>query len=492
VNSLTSIGISIVGTAGNDRLNGSPGNDLLDGRAGADTMTGGTGDDTYFVDNTRDIVTEVAGGGVDTVNTTITWALGAELENLNLLGTAAINATGNAKANVINGNSAANVMAGGAGNDTYVVDDAGDVVIELPGGGSDLVKASVSYVLGAEVEKLILTGTAAINATGNAMANAITGNSAANVLDGGAGADTLAGGAGNDIYVVDNVRDVVTEASGAGTDLVNASVSYTLTANVEKLTLTGSSAINATGNTLANVLVGNSAANVLNGGAGADTMTGGDGDDSYVVDNARDVIVEVAGGGIDSVSSSVTYTLASEVDNLMLTGTAAINATGNAQANRLTGNSAANTLTGGAGNDTLSGGAGKDTLAGGAGDDTYLLARGFGADTVQENDATPGNLDTALFGAGISSSQLWFRHVGANLEVSVIGTSDKLVVSNWYTGDQYRVEEFKTSNGATLLQSQVQNLVSAMAAFAPPATGQTTLSASYTSSLAPVIAANWH
>jgi Ca2+-binding RTX toxin-like protein len=501
VNSLTSIGISIVGTAGNDRLNGSPGNDLLDGRAGADTMTGGTGDDTYFVDNTRDIVTEVAGGGVDTVNTTITWALGAELENLNLLGTAAINATGNAKANVINGNSAANVltggagadtMAGGAGNDTYVVDDAGDVVIELPGGGSDLVKASVSYVLGAEVEKLILTGTAAINATGNAMANAITGNSAANVLDGGAGADTMAGGAGNDIYVVDNVRDVVTEASGAGTDLVNASVSYTLTANVEKLTLTGSSAINATGNTLANVLVGNSAANVLNGGAGADTMTGGDGDDSYVVDNARDVIVEVAGGGIDSVSSSVTYTLASEVDNLMLTGTAAINATGNAQANRLTGNSAANTLTGGAGNDTLSGGAGKDTLAGGAGDDTYLLARGFGADTVQENDATPGNLDTALFGAGISSSQLWFRHVGANLEVSVIGTSDKLVVSNWYTGDQYRVEEFKTSNGATLLQSQVQNLVSAMAAFAPPATGQTTLSASYTSSLAPVIAANWH
>ncbi|CAN5567064.1 hypothetical protein BH11PSE7_BH11PSE7_33800 [soil metagenome] len=501
VNSLTRSVISIAGTASNDRLSGTPGDDILDGAAGADTMTGGAGDDAYFVDNTRDVVTEVAGGGVDTVNTTITWTLGAELENLNLLGTAAINGTGNAAANVINGNGAANVltggagadtMSGGAGNDTYGVDNAGDVVIELAGGGNDLVKASVSYVLGSDIERLILTGSAAINATGNTLANALTGNSAANVLDGGAGADTMAGGAGNDIYVVDNAGDVVTEASGAGTDLVNASVSYKLTANVEKLTLTGSSAIDATGNTLANALVGNSAANVLNGGAGADTMTGGAGDDSYVVDNARDVIVEVAGGGTDSVSSSVTYALASEVENLILTGTAAINGTGNAQANRLTGNAAANTLTGGAGNDTLSGGAGKDTLAGGTGDDIYLLARGYGADTIQENDATPGNHDTVLFDAGISTSQLWFRHVGANLEVSVIGTSDKLVVSNWYTGDSYRVEEFKTSNGASLLQSQVQNLVSAMAAFAPPPTGNATLSASYTASLAPVIAANWH
>ncbi|MBC7377662.1 MAG: putative Ig domain-containing protein, partial [Burkholderiaceae bacterium] len=491
----------LTGNGAANTLTGSAGDDTLDGGAGADKLIGGADDDTYFVDNTGDVVTEVAGGGVDTINASISWTLGAEVENLNLTGTAAINGTGNALANVINGNSAANLlngnagadtMAGGAGNDTYVVDNAGDVVIELAGGGTDLVNSGISYVLGAELEKLTLTGTAATSATGNSLANTLTGNSGANILDGGAGADAMAGGGGNDIYFVDNVGDVVTEASGAGTDLVKASVTYTLAANVENLTLTGAAAINATGNTLANALVGNSADNVLNGGAGKDTMAGGDGNDTYVVDNTGDVVIELSGGGTDSVNSRITYTLGSELENLVLTGSAAINGTGNASANVINGNSAANTLNGGAGNDTLSGGAGKDTLVGGTGDDTYFLGRGFGADTVQENDATPGNQDMALFDAGIATSQLWFKHVGANLEVSVIGTSDKLVVSNWYTDGKYRVEEFKTSNGATLLESQVQNLVSAMAAFAPPATGQTTLSASYTASLAPVIAANWH
>ncbi|MBU1358777.1 MAG: hypothetical protein KKC85_22210 [Gammaproteobacteria bacterium] len=150
------------------------------------------------------------------------------------------------------------------------------------------------------------------------------------------------------------------------------------------------------------------------------------------------------------------------------------------------------TLSGGLGNDMLSGGTGADTLAGGTGDDTYFLARGFGADTVQESDATAGNTDVALFDVGINQAQLWFRRVNANLEVSIVGTSDKLVMANWYSGSQYHVEQFQTSNGAMLLESQVQNLVEAMAAFSPPAAGQTTLPANYASSLAPVIAANWH
>ena len=142
-------------------------------------------------------------------------------------------------------------------------------------------------------------------------------------------------------------------------------------------------------------------------------------------------------------------------------------------------------------NKVLDGKAGADLLIGGTGNDTYWLGRGWGNDTIQENDATAGNTDIARFDTGIATDQLWFQHVGNNLEVSIIGTSDKFTLSNWYTGSANHVEQFKTSNGKTLLDSQVQSLVSAMAAFSPPAAGQTTLPTNYATTLAPVIAANW-
>jgi Ca2+-binding RTX toxin-like protein len=149
-------------------------------------------------------------------------------------------------------------------------------------------------------------------------------------------------------------------------------------------------------------------------------------------------------------------------------------------------------LYGEAGNDRLDGGTGNDTLYGGTGNDTYVFGRGYGADVVSENDAAAGNADVASFGAGLAYDQLWFAKSGNNLEVSIMGASDKLTVSNWYAGSQYRVEQFKTADGKILLKSQVQNLVDAMAAFAPPAAGQSNLAGSTASTLAPVLAAAWH
>ncbi|WP_144939722.1 calcium-binding protein [Pseudomonas alabamensis] len=379
------------GMGGRDRLDGGDGNDLLDGGAGADTMIGGMGNDTYYVDSVDDVVLETSGkGGIDTVISSVTRTLGDYQENLTLSGKAHINGTGNALANtltgndgnnVLNGGAGADTMIGGLGNDTYYVDSANDKVIETSAnGGIDTVIASVTRTLGDYQDNLTLSGKAHINGTGNALANTLTGNDGNNVLDGGAGADTMIGGLGNDTYYVDSVNDKVIETSAnGGIDTVIASVTRTLGEYQENLTLSGNAHINGTGNALANTLTGNAGNNVLNGGSGADTMIGGMGNDTYYVDSANDKVIETsANGGIDTVIATVTRTLGDYQENLTLSGTSAINGTGNALANTLTGNAANNVLTSGAGNDILIGGAGNDRLVGGLGKDT--LTGGTGKD----------------------------------------------------------------------------------------------------------------
>ncbi|MGY2442050.1 M10 family metallopeptidase C-terminal domain-containing protein, partial [Pseudomonas sp. SDO52101_S400] len=513
-----------VGSAFDDVLTGNALDNLLVGNEGADTMIGGAGNDTYYVDNVGDVVVETStlASEIDTVNSSIDYTLGANVENLNLIGSANLNATGNELGNRITGNSGNNIidggagadyMAGGTGNDTYIVDNVGDYVVETSTIASeiDTVRSSVSFTLGANLENLTLTGTANIDGIGNSLNNVLIGNDGNNqlnggagldtmiggkgddaygidqagelalvqenanegndtlaivyaataqnnvidlnlsnlqnvenvslyaagaftvlgnaldnvlignadantlqggagndVLNGGAGADALIGGTGDDTYIVDNVGDTVVENLNEGHDLVQASVSYTLSANVEDGVLTGSAHINLTGNSLDNVLTGNSGSNVLDGGAGADIMNGGAGNDSYYVDNIGDVVIETgtSASEIDAVNASIDYTLGANVEWLNLIGTANLNGTGNSLDNRITGNS---------GNNILDGGLGADYMAGGTGNDTYIVDNV--GDVVVETSTLASEIDTVK--ASITYT------LGANVEnLTLTGTAN--------------------------------------------------------------------
>jgi Ca2+-binding RTX toxin-like protein len=295
--------------------------------------------------------------------------------------------TGGTGSDYLDGGEGDDSMTGGAGNDVYVVDSGSDTVTEDAGGGADMVRSSVDYVLADNVERLDLTGTDDLKGTGNGGNNVLIGNSGSNelsgglgddYLDGGQGADTMIGGAGNDRYVVDRNDDVITEAEGEGWDTVWSSVSdFFLGKNLENLVLTGT-AIRGYGNGADNRLTGNSANNGLagldgddwlDGGVGSDALTGGDGNDLYFVDNDGDQVFEMFQSyyGLDEVRSTVTFSLTGTADGvevLTLSGTGATNGTGNALANTITGNNAAN---------RIDGGEGADTMQGGFGDDTYVV-----------------------------------------------------------------------------------------------------------------------
>lgn len=458
VENLTLVGTGNIAGTGNTLNNillGNSGDNILDGKTGGDTMTGGNGNDTYVVDSANDRVIETNSSAtqIDTVMSSISYGLGANLEDLVLTGLMSTvgvgnhrdnHITGNMAANTLNGGYGADTMTGGDGNDIYIVDNAGDQVVETSNSLSqiDTVASFISYTLGTNLENVRLLGSADIDATGNALNNVLyanagnnvldgqagndtasyaslnilgmvkgspttttvtssvstagvtvdlnitgyqdtqgsgfdkligienltgsnyndelTGNAGANILDGGAGADVLTGGKGNDTYYVDGA-DVVVELNGAldGLDIVYSSVSYRLTANVEYLTLLPGSAVSAIGNNLDNRLVGNSAANFLDGRAGADKMDGGSGNDTYVVDNLGDEITDYS--GTDLVMTYINYTLGSTLENLRLMGTNALNGTGNALNNIIWMNIGDNVVDGGG--DTLVGGVRGDTVS---------------------------------------------------------------------------------------------------------------------------------
>lgn len=285
----------ISGTDQADTLVGSSGNDTLDGKLGADTMTGGNGNDVYVVDNASDRVVETntSTSQIDTVQASVSWTLGANLENLVLTGVSAINGTGNERDNFITGNAANNVlngaagadsMSGGDGNDTYYVDNADDTVIETnsnaaPGGVDSVHSSLAAYTLSNNVERLYIDSTGAANGTGNALDNTLFAGAGSNVLDGRDGNDTVS---------------FERALSGVTVNLSTSAQQNTVSSGLDTLKFFE----NLTGSAYADSLSGNSAANVLNGGAGNDTLVGGSGDDRLIGGAGTDNLT--AGTGADT------------------------------------------------------------------------------------------------------------------------------------------------------------------------------------------------
>ena len=406
-----------------------------------DALIGGGGNDTFVLGADNDTVSDSS--GIDTITSTITRTLAsyAAIENLTLLGVAAINGTGNTLNNVIIGNEAANSLSGAGGNDTLI-----------GGGGGD-------------------------------------------TLSGGTGDDVMTGGDGSDIYYVDTVGDVVTETNAntatGGADRVLSSINYTLGANVEYLFLTGAAAINGTGNELANIIEGNNADNVIDGGLGADTLRGLLGNDTYVLGaDTTDTIIDT--GGIDTITSTITRSLAgyAAIENLTLLGSAAINGTGNALDNTITGNAADNTLDGGVGNDILNGGSGFNLYRGGAGNDTFnqspnvAVSDGGRAEYTGATGPITVNLGTGGNNFGTVSGDASVGTDTLNRVDWVQGTNfnDIFVAGNTYlASDGSTFNEFTggggndtiTGNGATRVA--YQNAAASVTVDLEAGTGQSTL-----------------
>jgi Ca2+-binding RTX toxin-like protein len=410
----------LTGAASNDVLLGLGGNDTLNGLAGTDLLFGGTGNDILNGGDDNDVLNGEDG------NDTLNGGLGED------------------------------TMNGGAGNDTFVVDNVGDSVSEALGGGTDLVRTSLTnYQLGANVENLTYTGNSDFTGTGNAQANTITGGVGNDFLNGGAGADRLFGGAGNDTYVVDSRADVVGEVAGGGIDTVQTSLSrYTLGGNVENLTYTGTGNFIGNGNGSNNVITAGAGNDTLNGGGGNDILTGNDGNDTLNGDAGND---QLSGGiGTDTLSGGTgddsldggegddvidgdtgNDTLLGGLGNDTLDGGSGSDLLQGGDGNdMLFGGFGNDTLSGGIGNDFIDGGAGNDTVTGGAGNDmmvasngndVFLFAAGFGTDRIISFDANAAGgqdrLDISAFNitAATFAGSVTIADVGADTLVSFIG-----------------------------------------------------------------------
>jgi Ca2+-binding RTX toxin-like protein len=421
---------------GTDRLWGDAGDDYLDGGLGNDEMRGGTGNDTYVVRDSGDLILEGVGEGIDWVKSVVSYTLSDNVENIYLVDTTDINATGNSLDNslfggaghnrleggggndYLNGGASSDVMLGGIGNDTYVVDDSADKVIEAAAEGVDWVIATVDQTLGANVENLDMRGTGSLVGIGNELGNIMYGSASGTKLDGGDGNDSLYG----------RSADTDTLLGGAGNDY-------------------------------------------LDGGAGGDIMNGGTGNDTYRVDSASDKVSESANEGVDWVLASVDYTLGEELEGLQLQGIDNLKAIGNELNNSIYGNSGNNIIDAGAGNDLLFGGAGVDKLTGGKGMDEFLLGSREANGSLladQVMDFTTGEDRLMIFrtGAFAADSQL-----AQQLKAGVLGASNFQVVTDDHPEKSTAAFVFDNHSGILYANDTSKGTLEALAQIAPDATG---------------------
>jgi len=407
----------------------------------------------------------------------------------------------------LDGGIGADSLYGGLGNDTYVVDNIGDLVQEAPNEGIDSVTSSISYTLKDNVENLTLLGSDNLHGTGNSEDNSLTGNSGSNILSGGNGNNTLNGMSGNDSLVGGLDNDFFQFSYGWGQDSIIDAIgnntvdfsNYDTSLNISLIATSGNHT-NHISNTLLwdgegiqnigkgngnDVLTGSSQNNILNAGGGNDTINAGDGNDTliggagndrligglgndaYYVDSANDAIIENANEGTDSIFAAASIAMANNVENAILLGDSdnAWNISGNSLNNTIIGNAGNNLLSGQAGGDTIAGLTGNDTLKGGSGNDFYLFSLGDGVDTVADTDSTPGNWDTVRFDDTIDKFSLGLFMSGGQLQLGSQSSSDKINIlnQNTYAG---QIEQFTLSDGEYLTADDVSQVLQTMSSYA--------------------------
>ena len=534
--------VRIDGNAGNDTLYGSAGHDTLISGIGNDVIDGGAGNDTYRVtgnqaggwasfhgydaysdtgtsNSSADRLQAIGTGDVD-IGVTGWGATGIEvIDGSGATGTTRL--VGDGSANVLNFSATTFVGShflfnGGAGNDTITGTAGSDVIMgdigddKVDGGnGADTYRITGNQAGGwasfhsydtyadtgtSGVDRLQAVGTGdvdigmdgwsaangieVIDGSGAAGLTRLIGNSSANVLDfsattfvgshflfnGGAGNDTITGTAGNDVIMGDIGDDKVDGGNGSDTYRVtgNQAGGWASFHSYDTYNDTGTSGID----TLQAIGTGD----VDIGMAGWSAANG------IEVIDLRSVAgtARLLGSGNANLLDFRATTLLQNTSGLLVDGS-----WGN------------DTVYGSAGADTLIGSYGNDSVDGGLGNDSYVVGRGLGSDRLNDTDATAGNTDTLTFTGGVTADQLWFRHVGNDLEVRIVGTYETTTIANWYSGSAQHIEQIRTSDGKTLRDTQVDSLVSAMASFAVPAAGQSTLNPTYQAVLLPLISSSW-